>query len=479
MGDLSRYDAGELLTLDRKLERAVRDRLIGERDFAAEESPLEGHRAVSGLRPFEVLDAMKPSLIDAPLRDALGPWLVDMLSARLSYPALHELAEFRRAPRVVPPTSIDLRRERVSWDDAWQALLGANPAGAESWLTAMAGEASSEGAAPGKAMADAGRATRRRLGEVRARVLEKLDRVMIAGERATWQKLGWLAPAATTAAAAEAFLTATDDLAADVIRAARRRLLATGPAASLIDALARDATASFPTRIRARWFDELFAAHLPGVAFSPHLSGEVYGGASFMRGLESFGRALRLAVASRELPFALRFTPANLDAERFGAVFAGLAGSPSFARHALGSTSARASEDRRSLARTALFEARARAVHVLLEPELELDKVPEQGRFEELTARLFGRPLPAVMVGAWPLPDARRHPARLWGALTAPSLEQELVDNFDEDWHRNPRAFQWIRARGSVPTLAHEALGDDAMKGAPLALARTLTGLIA
>lgn len=446
----------DFLALDRQIERASFERERSEREYGPQESPLEFHRAVSGIRAIETLMEATPSIVEVPIRDAMRPWLAELLVARLSYSAARDFAEVLRTPSVIPPAAAGASAHtRVSWTAAWTQLLSSNPGGASAWQDSLA-EA-------GPVIGSAARELRGRCREVEARVVEKLGRF----PEPMFEQLGQAVPAERTASLAEGLLQKTDDLASDIRREAHRRATsgasvglalrdATSPAGVVIDALAREATSSFPARIRGSWFDDLFGAQLRGVHATPSLPSQVFGAASFVLALSSFGRALRLGLASRGLPFVLRRTPASIDAERFASVFGTLAASERFLRHALGSTPTRAREDRRVVGRTLVFETRLRATRVLLERD--------ESRFEELTARLFGRPLPDTLRGAWPLPRRRGEAgarAELLGACSSLDLSGELVDRFDEDWFRNPRAFEWMRARGSIP--AAPPAGTDAV----------------
>lgn len=449
----------DLLALDRTLQRAAFERERSERDCAGEASPLEHHRTVSGLRALEALDAAQPSLLDAPLASALRPWIAELLGARLAYPALAALARARREPIVLPPVAAIARgagEKRVTWREAWHALLAQPASGAAAWLDALA--------ASGPEMAGVLREVRGRLGEVHDRVRQKLEG---GGGDPLWKKLGLPLANEAADALADAILAATDDVARDVLKDAARREGGSTPAHAIVDALAREATPSFPARVRPRWLEDLFATHTHGLRVAPELAPDVYGGASFVRALGAFGFALRRAVEPVATPFALRRAPANVDAERFAAVFAVLPASLPFARHVLGSTPVRAREDRRALARTVLFETRLRAARVLLRESSE--------RFEDISQRVFGRPLPRGLEGAWPSVDVRAS-ARLVGVATAPALARDLVDRFDEDWFRNPRAFQWLRARGSLPLAETEGepIATDAVAPVAKVLARAL-----
>ncbi len=435
----------DLFALDRTLARAAVARERTERaGFDAPESPLERFRDVSGLRTLDALVQEKPTQLEAPLLAALRPFIADMLLSRLTYAAARDFRNRLAEPLVLSPPAAGPRR-RLTWDEAFAELLvQPNAAGADDWLASLADA--------GAVVGDAARELRGRVGEAEERV-----RARIASHPGPlWQGIGQAAPDDVASAFAEALLTATDDLSRDVLRDAvkrevRERGVTPGASNVFLVALAREATPTFPAGVRARWFEELFGAHLAGLDVRPTLSRAVFGAASFARGLTAFGRALRRAVAARELPYAMRTTPAGLEEARFGVLFGALAASPPFLRM-LGATSARAREDRRALGRSFLVHARLAAIRVLLAQAAPRDSA----RFEELGARFADVPLPASLMGAFPRVAAPLAPTReLLAVMLHPALARDLVERFDEDWFKNPRAFLWIRARGAVPISEH------------------------
>lgn len=436
----------DLFALDRTLERAVAERAREARaGFTAPESALERFREVSGLRTLDLLVGESPTALETPLREALRPFIADLLLARLTYAAVHDYRARVAAPLVLAPPSAAGPRRHLTWDDALAELLvQPNAAGADDWLAALV-EA-------GPVVGDAARELRGRVAEAEERVRTRLS----AHPGPLWQAIGQAAPDDVAAALADAILTATDDLSRDVLRdaakrEARERGVAPGAANVLIVGLARDATPTFPASVRARWFEELFGAHLTGLNVRPGALPRVFGGASFARGLAAFGRALARATSARELPFAMRETPHGLEPARIGALFGSLAGSVPFLR-TLGATTARAREDRRAVGRSFLVTIRLAAVRVLLAQAAPRDTA----RYEELTARYAGVPLPGPLMGALPrsaMPLAETRD--LLAMALHPALAKDVVDRFDEDWFKNPRAFGWLRARGAVPVAEH------------------------
>ena len=139
-----------------------------------------------------------------------------------------------------------------------------------------------------------------------------------------------------------------------------------------------------------------------------------------------------------------------MSAHRSANLFGSLACAPEFHRRALGTSRGVARDQARALSRTGLLFARASAARWLL---TSARLMGDRGAFEEITERLFGRGLPSELAGAWPAPldDAG---ARLLALFTTLPLTREMVERFDVDWFRNPRAAAHLASCGAVP--AHE-----------------------
>ncbi len=179
-----------------------------------------------------------------------------------------------------------------------------------------------------------------------------------------------------------------------------------------------------------------------------------------------FGFALRIATASRSMPFAISHEPGFVAAHRLAFVFGSLVVDPDFYVRVLGDGRRTALAQARLLTATALMEARLHAARLLLSD----DGFPPRDLFEEMTTRLFGLPLDPRFRGAWPA--ARDdEPARWLALLEARDLRESLRQRFDVDWFRNPRAWSDLRAQGALP--AREVVSESIASGADAdALAR-------
>jgi hypothetical protein len=233
-------------------------------------------------------------------------------------------------------------------------------------------------------------------------------------------------------------------------------------------AVGRDAPEGWPARLAPPWLEVLFGPFAKGLRLDLPALPAALGASSFARACASFGGALRVASASPSLPFALARDPHPVAVHRFAYLFGALPASSAFQRRVLGNGARVAEAQARALARTALLDARLRAVRALLPPS------PAPDLFEHLTHRLFGAALPPGLAGAWPDREDDGQ-ARLVGLLTAQPLAAEMVDRFDLDWFANPRSVLHLRAIGSGPA-REEPPADLAAPAA--ALARAFEGAL-
>jgi hypothetical protein len=219
--------------------------------------------------------------------------------------------------------------------------------------------------------------------------------------------------------------------------------------------VARDAGEGWPAHLAPRWLEELFGAGVRGLDLALPPLGAPLGASSFARALGAFGFAFRVASGARAPRFALAREPAFVAAHRYAFVFAALPASAEFHRVALGVGRRAALAQARSLARVALFDARLHAMRVLLADE----PFASPDVFEELAVRVFGAPLPRALAGAFPaLRDDE--PARFVALATSLPLARDMVDRFDADWFRNPRALPHLRALGAAPAREEPASLD-------------------
>jgi len=447
MADLA---VADLLSLDRDVGRAFAALDAHRRSLAAEpwsvasDDPFEGLRHVAGKSTFDALGALSPSAADVPLRDALRRWVGVFIQARVGLGTENEWAAQAAAMR--GRFGGDAPR-MVSWREAWRGVaLSRNATEARLWLDAAAQ------AGPALAALASTRAIRR---------VEVAHRM---GQEDPWNDI---VPASRGALrdAAWQLLRATEDLA----NAARKDAQEGEDAASaFVAAVARDASSGWPARLTPAWLLEAFRGQ-PRDA-SPMLDAlpRPAGAASFARALHQFGFGVRLALGQTSLPFALAREPAFVAAQRFACLFGALPADPNFHVRVLGAGKSTARAQARILARTVLFEARARAVRLLLGDDVAF---APSDLFPELTARLFGSPFDDRLRGAWPAPS-EDEPARFIGMLQTGAFRRELRDRFDVDWFHNPRAWGHLRELSTGP--ARETVEEASLVTAAEGLAREL-----
>jgi hypothetical protein len=217
--------------------------------------------------------------------------------------------------------------------------------------------------------------------------------------------------------------------------------------ANLVEvALARGAAASWPSRLTLRSLAELFdeAKWLEGVALDAVELPRVLGASSFLRGLVGFGAALRTALASPSLPFAVAHDPSDLPGKTLGALLALVPFGESFALRKLGVSRARLRDHERDLRRALLVGSRGLALRVLLRAPTLAGAETLRRAYPERAFEAIGVELP-TSAAAVLFRSRVSDPARFAGLLLATHRARELRDVHDEDWYRNPRAVDEVR----------------------------------
>jgi hypothetical protein len=439
-------DLGDLARLDRDVARAAaavdrwRRGLARDPESAAEVDPLAGLRHVA-VRPTWTALAPGPApAVDAPLREGLRRWVHALLQARVGH--ADEVALARARTEATGRFEGDPPR-RVSWRQAWREVLSARSA--------------REARLGLRAAAEIGPVLARAM---RARAERQLEVARRLGLDHPWQAVTPVARGPLRDAAARV-LDGTEDL----WRAVRREVAEPDAAAVLHAAAARDASEGWPARLAPRWLEETFPAARGLPLDLPELPAAI-GAASYARALQAFGFAVREATARAAGPFAVTHEPGSAAAHRIGFVFGALAADREFHARALGLPRRAAERQARTLAWTALLEARTLAVRLLA-------GAAEGGGgaslHEELAARLFGAEADPGLRGAWPSPRDDE-PARFVALLQAPAARDGLRASFDVDWFRNPRAWDQLRAQGATP--AWDPVEDVSLAAAVPGLAR-------
>lgn len=475
----------DLLAIDRRVAEAARSVERARARLATPEGRGEARardvfgplRDVAGQSTFTALRALEPGPIHAPHRDALLRWVHELLQARVAWELGVDEADAVHAPD--PQLASPRARERArsasdrgpvldegpaaTFDEARRALIDAPTATAADVALGRLADLAAPVAAVRK--------------ELRARRFEAARRL---GLDHPWA-LATLAGGGDLEALARAVLDATEPLARELHKDARRRgaegrpgTTAGSAAASVVDAFARDAQEGWPARLGARWLEDVFRALAPR---APRLVAlpRALGGASFLRAAHQWGVALRLGAVARSLPFALARDPYPVEAFVVGgALAAAVAGRP-FAKRKLGLPARGADAHARALARVLFVALRASAATLVAGAR---DPVRED-ELEELTARLFGAPLPRDLAAAWALGgfagSARVDaPARLVAAVRVHGVVRGLVDRFDEDWFDNPRAGAHLASVGAGPPWRGDVPDAEVARAAARSFEETL-----
>ena len=424
-------------------------------------------REVAGQSTFRALRELAPSAPDVPHRDALLRWVHELLQARIGRELVLDEADAAHAldPELGPRTREKMERRdqnapRVlaSFEEARTALVSASTIAVADAAFGRLGDLAAPVAAARR--------------ELRARRFEAARRL---GLDHPWA-LATVASAGDVAALARSLLDATEPLARELDARLRRRAEPGGGAAvhAIDDGFGRDAPEGWPARLTVRWLEEAFGAiarRPPRVASAP----PALAGASFLRAAAGWGAALRVSSIARSLPFALARDPYPTEAFLVGDALAlAVAGAP-FAKRKLGLSARSADAHARALFRVVFRALRMQAAELLAE-------MPESARtdeLEELSARVFGAPLPSDLAIAWACGgfSGRRRidaPARLLAGVRAHAFARDLVDRYDEDWFDNPRAGTHLASMGAGPIWN----GELPAEGAPLALAKAFEEIL-
>lgn len=436
-------DELDLVRLDRQISRTVVPWLRWHRHLrrgaALDHDPFVGQTHVTR-DGFEQVQG-RPE--DDPLRGPTLRWLHRLLIDRACLSAFVELSR-ARALELHPlerPARVSLALNQIF------ARVLSDRSRSEQWLsewTRLAGPAAE---------------LERRLWE-RRRELAELLRV---------DPEAFESPAAGLADRARAWLDRTQDRAGEFRVPELHRYLGS--------ALGFEAHLGWPSRLNAETLGALFRPTrlLDSLALEPGPLPAAVAPASFLRGLARIGAAFADALAPPDQPFVVANDAFGLRRLAHGALFAGLALEPAFIRRELRLGRGPAEVHRRNLARVMLLETRARAVRVILRAAALAGDSSYQRAFDETTELLLGRPLPTSLTGAIFAPR-RDEQQRFCAMFLAASRARDLVEEHDEDWYRNPRAVEQLRAEASLPpatSVPNRALDDGAAE-----LERTLWSML-
>jgi hypothetical protein len=270
---------------------------------------------------------------------------------------------------------------------------------------------------------------------------------------------------------ANTFLAATEDEANEALAQGLRAVGRQRKGATWVDALAvrraADVAEGWPSALGPRWLAELsrgtelldglkIDVRVDAGRLAPHADhnslslAQPTGAWTFARALYALGVALRIHGRDAKAPFSTHVLPHDLRPFVMGEAFMALAVTPVFHGRARGVSRPKAEASARRLVATRLLERRHLALRVRLASELARGRRAFLEAFEEHAPRAFGVEVPrelAAFLGApgplGPAEDAARLAATEHGDI----LAQKLVEVFDVDWWRNPKAASWVRER--------------------------------
>ena len=435
------------------------------RDEARTFDPFEGVRHTATMSSYKTLVEQTPSVVDVPLRDALLRWVYELLQVRIGHDLALADADAAHA------LDARLGPSRVAAAEAPRAVREASGAPEGAVRADMAAHSHAGAMASMIAAPDASRAAAalERAADLAAPVAavrkERRERRFEAARR-----LGLAHPYALASdaknggaksdvgALARSFLDASEPLAVELLKIAQKQAEFRWYASSAIqNFLARDAREGWPAYLTQRWLDDVFKALAPRGADAGRLP-EALGGASFLRAAAAWGASWKNAGAPRSMPFALARDPYPVPAFRFGFAMSVAIADPELQRRALELPARTAKAQSRILRRSMFHAARVIAARAVFATE----ETVTPAMFEELTARLFGAPLPATLRDAWPDPRTG-DPARLLAMLGTRAFVTSLVERFDDDWFRNPRAGTHLTSLACGPAFDADAPPDAAV----------------
>jgi hypothetical protein len=222
----------------------------------------------------------------------------------------------------------------------------------------------------------------------------------------------------------------------------------------LAQSLAPEAADGWPRQLSLRSLHELLGSSdwLAGLKIDLGELPAALSAASFLRGLLRLGAAWHRALAPTALPFSIAHDPFGLARAEHGASFASLATSPTFLRRQLGLGKEQAQRHARSLSRSALVFSRLLALRVLTDAAALAGTASLRDAFSEHAARALGFEVPPAAAGLLFRP--RLGDAQRWaGLMLAAERSRQLAEGHDEDWYRNPRAIEQLRAEAHVPPI--------------------------
>ncbi len=448
--------------LDRALARAAgqwvgwREHTLREPlDLDPEEGPLEPFRDATGLTLFRELRELPAQ---DPLREPLQRWVYRLAEQRINAAVLTRREQERRRPRQVPEAP---GRAAVSLARMLESALADAPRRAL-WLRLFL-----EHAAPVSTVEvelwQRRREIARRMGlsgpgEIEA-PLRAPPGESTAGEGTSAGPSPLIEPQRVAAPGAADGSKHTAALAEALSRQLRERIEELGAkdlAALLGSALGQDIPADWPARLSLQRLSDYFrdGELLRSLELRPAPLPPSLGAASFCRALGVLGGAWLEALAPQDQPFVVAHDPYGLQRHEAAALFARLPLNARFLGRHLQVPRGALADVQRRLGQVCLLSLAQAALRVRLRSAALGSERGFREAFSELTNLELGIALPPRLAGAVFQLDVEDE-QRLVGSLLAAQRERELIEAHDEDWFRNPRAIEQLRAEARRPPQPH------------------------
>lgn len=441
------------IELDRQLARAFtqwrawRLRLRDRPEGGEEDDPLTYFHPVTGLEQFRRLSELPEY---DPLRGPARRWVYRLAEQRINHGALTALGEERQKELRLPDAP---GRGAVSLATMLERCLSDAPR-AEVWMQLFLGNA-----APVSTLTvdlwQRRREIARRMGLDSPAVIESC-----------------LADADTahTAGANAAVLA---ELVARSTRERIRELELASPAGFVEVALGRDVPGSWPARLSPQRMLDYFRDGdlLRSLDLKTPPLPSSLGAASFMRSLGILGGAWLEALGPQDQPFVVAHDPYGLKRHEASALFSLLPLNSRFLGRHLEIPPHALPDVRRRLAQIWLLELGLTAFRVQLRPHALAGESSFREAFVELVHRDLDLSVTPNIAGAL-FPLGIEDEQHLVGQLLAVEREEALLEAHDEDWFRNPRAIEQLRAEANRPPLTRAEPNE-----VKTALARTLKRL--
>ncbi|MEO8177607.1 MAG: hypothetical protein ABI895_02135 [Deltaproteobacteria bacterium] len=454
--------------LDRTLARAagqwtgwrLRLRTEAAKEEEGDDDVLAHFRPIAGQALF---DELKDLHEQDPLREPLQRWVYRLAEQRINTDTLTRLERERRRNRQIPDAP---GKAAVSVARMLAGCLEDGPRG-ELWMRLFLEQAPAVSAI-GVELWQRRREIARRMGLGSPAQIESSIELSRAPAPAALTPSAPTpaapgAPTPPSAAPASAPLDAAVELArrlSDSLRGRFHELAPRSPAALLGIALGRDVGGDWPGRLSPQRLSDFFRDGdlLRSLDLRLDSMPNALGAASFCRALGVLGGAWFEALAPADQPFVVAHDPYGAKRHEATALFALLPLNPQFLLRHLQVPRTALPDVQRQLAQLWLIDLGQAAFRLRLRPHALASERAFRETFSELANRDLAVSLPPGVAGALFQLDVEDE-QRLLGRLLAVERARELTDAHDEDWFRNPRAIEQLRAEAHRPPAVRVEIG--------------------